>query len=474
MESFRTEGHDYELDFDFMQDFRNGHGGYLTNSSLNAWGGCMELSVPEANQLYTELPPNLDHSTPAAIQWSEGLAFDLNGCEEQNFSFEPLPKTFSYEPQSLGFEAQPIFAGPIEEVVAEFQPVAQLSSPRSSTPISNTSLENPTICKGQRKELTGDDEFWKAVSVRSRAADRLFIYGVQSTKVYCRPSCPSRKPARRHVRFFSYPGAIEAAEKENFRACKRCKPNAVGTASMGVLGVGFALQKIADEIRDNSSTTSEKSNLKALAQEAGLSMFHFHRLFKAVTLMTPIQYTNVCHLLAFQDALGMDTENERGAKIIASLKTEDLSHWNQRTARKALGGITPLNYSQGAENAEIWYTPAKSTFGTVCVAWSKREIAKCCCRIRCRASVHVHALLLGMDAESRIQTRFPAAKASNIYTQWLLQCIQELGEEGRDRETELPESSLPSLRRSKVWSRIMQDPVLGEFREGVCNRTVCD
>lgn len=400
--------------------------------------------VPEASQRYEELP------------------LDLNGPAVQDFFIEPL---------SHYFEAQPEFIDLSLKTDAEIQLVARSCSARSSTPSVENFPNAPALDQIQNNGLSTDNERWKALSIRSRAADRQFLYGVQSTKVYCRPSCPSRRPARKNAKFFPYPGAIEAAEGDNFRACKRCKPKTLGTANAGVLGVGFALQKIADEVHRPEQTPTEqkeKLNLEALAQAAGLSMFHFHRLFKTVTLMTPVCYTNACHLLALQDALGMDT-GDRGSKIPVSLGQQEFSRWTPRTARKALGGITPVEYSQGAERANIEYTFVDSALGIICIAWSKNKITKCRCPIRCEANALLHALLLGADSENRVRKRFPAAVASNTYSRWLLQCVQELRDEGNDRETELPLSCLPSLRRAKVWSRIMQDPVLGECGKGICS-----
>ena len=431
-----------DLDFSQYFDFPAEHENLaIKDSSISLWGECMDFSNSDS------------------IQSNKTLAWNLNDSAVQDFSIEPLSHCFQTQPVSVDSNAK------ADAVILP-------SSAKVSTPSVEIPREEPTLDQTQNKGLLNDNERWNAISIRSRAADRQFVYGVLSTKVYCRPSCPSRRPARKHVQFFPYPGATGAAERENFRACKRCKPKTLGTANAGVLGVAVALQRIADEVHRKEQTRSEqkqRSNLEALAKAAGLSMFHFHRLFKAATLMTPVGYTNACHLLSFQDALGMDADH-RGGETEAKFRQHECSCWNPRAARKALGGIPPSEYSQGAEGANIEYTLVDSALGIICVAWSKKNLMKCRCPVSCKADVRVHALLIGIDAESRIRKRFPAAGASNAYSRWLLQCMQELGNEGKDRETELPHSCLPSLRRAKVWSRIIQDPVLGENRKDICNR----
>lgn len=441
MQLFDPSDDHSDLDFSQYFDFPIEHENLaIGDSSVSSWGECMDFS-------------NLD-----STQWNKTLASNLDDAAVQDFSIEPPSHCSQTQPVSIDSKAK------ADAVILP-------SSAKVSTPPVEISLEESALDQPQNKGLLNDNERWNAISIRSRAADRQFVYGVLSTKVYCRPSCPSRRPARKNAKFFPYPGAAEAAERENFRACKRCKPKTLGTANAGVLGVAVALQRIADEVRrkeQNISEQKQRSNLEALAKAAGLSMFHFHRLFKAVTLMTPVGYTNACHLLSFQDALGMDADH-RGGETEAKLRHHERSCWNPRTARKALGGIPPSEYSQGAEGANIEYTIVDSALGIICIAWSKKKLMKCRCPVSCKTDVQVHALLIGIDAESRIRKRFPAAVASNAYSRWLLQCVQELRDEGKDRETELPHSCLPSLRRAKVWSRVIQDPVLGENRKDICN-----
>lgn len=401
----------------------------------------------EADQWYEHLAANLnDTSASGSMAHSISEAFDLDV-----FGLQSSPSTYQYP-------------GPEMNVRVDFDSTINLQENTSSLSTPIHSYEAPESCSETNIDHLTDDQCWHAVSVRSRAADQLFLYGVQSTKIYCRPSCPSRRPSRRRARFFLFPGAIDAAEKAKFRACKRCKPKTIGTANAGVLGIGLALEKIAGEMnwqRGISSEQREESKLEALAKAAGLSMFHFHRLFKAITRMTPGEYTNACHSLALQDALGKDHGRDFRSVEEVMASGDGVLRWSARTARKALGGISPAAYAQGAKTESIEYTLADTAFGRMCVVWSKKNRASCCCEGECSAAARIHALLFGEDSEKRTREHFPLANASNEQSQWLQERVRTLEDEGKDRETELPAESVPLLRRAKVWLMLVHEPMMG-------------
>ncbi|MGH6981808.1 MAG: bifunctional transcriptional activator/DNA repair enzyme AdaA, partial [Stellaceae bacterium] len=123
-----------------------------------------------------------------------------------------------------------------------------------------------------------DGERWEAVRSRDRGADGKFYYSVATTGVYCRPSCGARLALRKNVAFHR---TREDAERAGFRPCKRCKPDRPGDS--GHAAAIAAACRAIEEAEDMPS-------LDALAAEAGLSRFHFHRLFKAATGVTPRQY----------------------------------------------------------------------------------------------------------------------------------------------------------------------------------------
>ena len=114
---------------------------------------------------------------------------------------------------------------------------------------------------------------------RDRSADGIFVLGVTTTGIYCKPSCPARKPLRKNVRFYATCAEAEAA---GLRACKRCQPNAAN-------GVDAQAEKIAAACR-MIETAETAPSLEALAARAGLSPYHFHRVFRSATGLTPKAY----------------------------------------------------------------------------------------------------------------------------------------------------------------------------------------
>ena len=121
-----------------------------------------------------------------------------------------------------------------------------------------------------------DEERWRAVVEKDRNADSEFFYSVKTTEVHCRPSCSARTPRRENVAFHE---SREAAEQAGFRPCKRCRPNGPGLAEQHTATVAAACRAMegAEELPD----------LRALASSVGMSRFHFHRIFKAATGLTP-------------------------------------------------------------------------------------------------------------------------------------------------------------------------------------------
>ena len=121
---------------------------------------------------------------------------------------------------------------------------------------------------------------WAAVSSRDSKWDRRLVYGVTSTRIYCRPSCPSRRPRRDRVRFFT---TSELAETAGFRACKRCQPNVAPGASPAEVAVQRALTHLNQQ-------ADERVSLAELGRVAGMSPFHLQRTFKRLVGLTPREY----------------------------------------------------------------------------------------------------------------------------------------------------------------------------------------
>ena len=132
---------------------------------------------------------------------------------------------------------------------------------------------------GIEKPYLTDEERWEAVIHREKNADDAFVYSVKTTGVYCRPSCPARLAHRENVAFHPTP---KEAERSGFRACKRCKPNDPSAHGEQAAIVAKACKLIVD--------AEEPLSLDALAEAIGMSPWHFHRVFKSLTGLTPKAY----------------------------------------------------------------------------------------------------------------------------------------------------------------------------------------
>ncbi|EAW12544.1 putative DNA repair and transcription factor Ada [Aspergillus clavatus NRRL 1] len=122
---------------------------------------------------------------------------------------------------------------------------------------------------------------WQAVVTRDATATT-FVYAVQTTKIYCRASCPARLARRANISFFDTPAQAEAA---GFRPCMRCRPETLSAASPQAQLIQRACERIQADVRDGCKPTLQK-----LAAEANLTPSHFHRVFKKVMGVTPGQY----------------------------------------------------------------------------------------------------------------------------------------------------------------------------------------
>src|SRR5262249_18954469 len=144
-----------------------------------------------------------------------------------------------------------------------------------------TSMSMPARKQEISFQYATDDERWSAVRARDANADDVFYYAVRTTGVYCRPSCAARPAKRANVSFYT---TTTPAARAGFRPCKRCNPDQASLRARHAQLIADACKAI--------ETQEELPNLEALAEAAGLSRFHFHRLFKRITGLTPKAYAN--------------------------------------------------------------------------------------------------------------------------------------------------------------------------------------
>jgi AraC family transcriptional regulator of adaptative response/methylated-DNA-[protein]-cysteine methyltransferase len=226
------------------------------------------------------------------------------------------------------------------------------------------------------------DPRWAALVAREKSADGSFIYSVASTGVYCRPSCAARTPRPDNVAFHADPAA---AERAGFRACKRCRPEGPSLDSERA-------RQVAELCRFIDAAPSAPS-LSDLAIRSGLSPHHLHRVFKAVTGITPRRY------VAARRAERVRGELEGGASVTSAIYGAGFNS-NGRfyaTADEVLG-MTASNYMRGGKNRLIRFAVGQCSLGAILVASSERGVC---------------AILLGDDAEAlveQLEQRFPEAE----------------------------------------------------------------
>ena len=209
---------------------------------------------------------------------------------------------------------------------------------------------------------TADDPYWQAVLARDRSFDGTFVYAVRSTGVYCRPSCPSRRPQREQVVFYTRP---EAAEKAGFRACRRCgrRNRASGAETALVASTVTALQAA----EDGSPT------LAILSKTLQTSPDRLSRGFKRLTGVTPREYREAQQLSRLKTSL-RQSENVAAAVYDAGFGSSRAVY--ERASSQL--GMTPATYRRGGAGMRIGYTVVDSSLGRLLIAATERGVCSVC------------------------------------------------------------------------------------------------
>jgi AraC family transcriptional regulator, regulatory protein of adaptative response / methylated-DNA-[protein]-cysteine methyltransferase len=207
------------------------------------------------------------------------------------------------------------------------------------------------------KAATEADPRWAKVIARDTASDGQFVYSVKSTGVYCRPSCAARLANPANVRFHLTPAAAQA---EGFRACKRCKPD-LGCEAPHAAKVAEAARRIA--------ASEETPSLTSLARRAGLSPHHFHRVFKAITGLTPKDYA------AAHRGNKVRAELRKSASVTEAIYDAGYNSGSRFYEKsKSLLGMTPTRYRAGGADEEIRFAIAETSLGALLVAASEKGV----------------------------------------------------------------------------------------------------
>jgi AraC family transcriptional regulator, regulatory protein of adaptative response / methylated-DNA-[protein]-cysteine methyltransferase len=283
---------------------------------------------------------------------------------------------------------------------------------------------------------------WESVLNRDSSADHHLLYGVSTTGIYCRPSCPSRRPKRGNVRFFS---SVEAAERAGFRACQRCRPN--GEPASRDEGIDRARAYIDLHVHDLSD---ERITLEVLSEQSGMSPGHLQRKFKARLGLTPAQYVRARRRERLKDELKRGETVSRatfGAGYGSSSRVYE-------TADAGLG-MTPATYRRGGAGAHIDFAIANTSLGTLLVAVTDRGV--CAVTLGDNASSLEAALEREYPAATRARVTAPASSLAS----WVEEIVATI-DSGRDSPS-VPLDIRASAFQWKVWRELQKIP-RGETR----------
>jgi AraC family transcriptional regulator of adaptative response/methylated-DNA-[protein]-cysteine methyltransferase len=280
--------------------------------------------------------------------------------------------------------------------------------------------------------MPSDDEFWQAIMARDKASDGTFVFGVTTTGIYCKPSCPARRPGRSNVLYF--PNSTQAAGA-GFRPCKRCQPERV-TRVIPQLDL---VQQICAYL---SAPLEQIPTLGDLSTRFHLSPYHLQRIFKSAVGISPRQYASAERLERLKNGLQngqpvADAQYAAGYGSSSALYTRAVSHL----------GMTPSTYRRGGALA-IRYTTVLSPLGWLLLAATDYGIC---------------AVKLGDTPETLtddLRIEFPAAKLERNDTgfqPWVEQVLVYL--EGKHSHLDLPLDIRATAFQQRVWQALQAIPI---------------
>lgn len=242
---------------------------------------------------------------------------------------------------------------------------------------------NAVLVESQRSTSpsVADDPRWARIVARDKTADGHLWYSVVTTGVYCRPSCPSRAANAKNVQLHD---SLEGAKATGFRPCKRCNPDGLSADAENVALVAKVCRIIEE--------SEEEPSLEELSEAAGRSPSYFHRMFKAITGVTPKEYATAHRAAKVRHGLAS------GSSVTEAIYNAGFNSSGRFYEKSTdMLGMTPSQYRAGGNNEDIRFAVGQTSLGAILVASTKKGVA---------------AILLGDDPDELVrdlQDRFPKA-----------------------------------------------------------------
>jgi AraC family transcriptional regulator of adaptative response/methylated-DNA-[protein]-cysteine methyltransferase len=284
-----------------------------------------------------------------------------------------------------------------------------------------------------RGAVSSDDEaFWRAVLKRDARFDGKVFFAVRSTGIYCRPSCPARRPRREQVVFFRVP---EAADSAGFRSCRRCRPRSTAMTDPQVEMVRQACVYIESHL-------DESPTLEDLSAHTGVSPYHLQRVFKRIVGITPRQYAAAFRLSHFK------TSVKKGGTVTGAMYEAGYGS-SSRLYERAPGqlGMTPADYRRGGKGVRIHYTITGCSLGRLLVAATEKGVC----------SVRIGDSDAALDAD--LLSEYPAAEV-NRDDEFLSNLVEQLLRhiEGQQPHLDLPIDVQATAFQWSVWEKLRAIP----------------
>ena len=284
--------------------------------------------------------------------------------------------------------------------------------------------------ESKQQQRDSDSERWKAVVARDETKDGDFVFAVQSTGIYCKPSCPARHPHVEQVLFFNGPSE---AEQRGFRPCKRCRPN------QRAIPRTETVRLVCDYIERN---IDGKLTLSVLGQQAGLSKFHFQKTFKRVLGISPRQYVEARRLEKVKDSL------RRGNTVTNAIYDAGFSSKGRLYENfPSQLGVNPGTFRRGGEGLSIQYTIVDSPIGRLLLGATGNGICAVCIGASDEA------------VEAALREDYYAADLSRDDLQ-MKNWAEEFSKyfDGKDFPRDLPVDVQATAFQWKVWKHIQAIP----------------